>query len=77
MGDHVLFSVKDDGPGIDPAHHQRIFEVFKKLSKAGSSGVGLSLVRKTVEEAGGSVAVESQPGQGCTFSFIWPKQRTV
>lgn len=75
QGEMMLFWVKDDGPGIEPAHHQRIFEVFKKLSKAGSSGVGLSLVRKTVEEAGGSVTVESEPGQGCKFSFSWPKRQ--
>lgn len=73
-GDHYMFWVKDDGPGIAPAHHTRVFEVFKKLSKAGSSGVGLALVNKMVQESGGKVYLESDEGQGATFRFSWPKK---
>lgn len=76
QGDFVRFSVQDDGPGISPEFHQRIFKMFETLrprDDVEGSGMGLSLVQKTVETIGGSVSLESQPGQGSTFSFIWPK----
>lgn len=75
FGDYWLFSVRDNGPGIDPKHHERIFEVFEAIKVAGieSSGVGLSIVRKSVENAGGRVTVESSPGAGSVFRFTWPK----
>ncbi len=68
------FCVKDDGPGIAPRHHQAIFEVFRTLAPAGmgSTGIGLTLVKKIVEELGGTVEVESAEGQGAAFFFTWP-----
>ena len=70
------FSVSDNGPGIDPKFHSRIFEVFQTLQpkdKIESTGVGLSIVKKSVEALGGAVRVSSTLGQGTTFTFDWPK----
>lgn len=69
------FSVTDNGPGIDPAFHDRIFEVFQTLqpkNESDSSGVGLSIVKKSVEGLGGTIRVESTLDQGATFIFRWP-----
>jgi len=69
------FTVTDNGPGIEPRHHDRIFDVFEKLQTSAdvhSSGIGLSIVRKSVELLGGSVSVASAAGQGATFRFDWP-----
>jgi len=71
-----VFSVSDDGPGIDPAYHERIFVIFQTLQERDaveSTGVGLAIVKKIVERQGGSIWVTSQPGQGATFTFTWPK----
>jgi two-component system, LuxR family, sensor kinase FixL len=70
------FSVSDNGPGIDPVHHKRIFEIFQTLNprhQAEASGVGLTVVKKLVELRGGTIQVESKPGEGATFRFTWPK----
>jgi signal transduction histidine kinase len=70
------FQVKDDGPGIAPEFQERIFTIFQTLQSRDdqeTSGVGLSIVRKTVERAGGKVCVESSPPRrGSTFLFTWP-----
>jgi len=73
----VEFAVADDGQGIDPQYHEKIFVIFQTLAardKVEGSGVGLSLVKKIVESNGGIIAVESQPAQGATFRFTWPKR---
>jgi PAS domain S-box-containing protein len=78
-GDHYTFSVADNGPGIDPRHHERIFQLFQTLSprdRKESTGVGLALVKKIVELYGGRVWLESQTGQGSTFFFTLPKAGT-
>lgn len=70
------FSVADNGPGIDPKFHGRIFEVFQSLQskdKIESTGIGLAIVKKSVESLGGSIRVSSTPGLGTTFSFTWPR----
>lgn len=73
------FSVRDDGNGIDPRHHQRIFMIFERLGTQDdgeSTGVGLAVTKKIVENAGGTIGVRSDgvPGSGSTFHFTWPKK---
>ncbi len=74
--DAWLFSVTDNGCGIKEEHYERIFKIFQTLTakdQSESTGIGLTLVKKTVEFYGGRVWVESAVGQGSTFSFTWPK----
>lgn len=74
--DYYSFSVSDDGPGIEPEYHSRIFVIFQTLQERDaveSTGVGLTIVKKIVERQGGTVSVSSRPGQGATFTFTWPK----
>jgi PAS domain S-box-containing protein len=75
-GDRFAFHVADNGPGIDPQYHERIFGIFQTLQprdKVEGSGLGLALVKKIVEHRGGQVWVNSREGEGATFSFLWPK----
>jgi signal transduction histidine kinase len=75
----LVFSITDDGPGIDPAEQARIFQLFQTLrprDEVEGSGMGLALVKKTVESRGGQVTVASAVGQGATFRFYWPKGLT-
>jgi signal transduction histidine kinase len=68
----------DDGPGIDSQFHQRIFIMFQTLKprdEVEGSGMGLALVKKIVEQYGGTVKVESN-GRGCCFKFTWPTSIT-
>lgn len=70
------FGVMDNGPGIEPKHHERIFRMFQTLvprDKTDSTGVGLALVKRIVDKAGGRIWVESHLGTGSTFYFTWPK----
>ncbi|MDB5234007.1 MAG: hypothetical protein JWR44_1000 [Hymenobacter sp.] len=76
-GEFYLFSVADDGPGIDPEYHDRIFVIFQTLTERDtleSTGVGLAIVKKIVERQGGRIGVKSAEGQGAKFIFTWPKQ---
>ncbi len=74
-------SVADDGPGIPPEYHARIFRIFETLHSRDdreTSGIGLSIVKKTVERAGGRVRVESEPPlRGSVFRFTWPAATVV
>lgn len=68
------FAVADDGPGIDPDYHEHVFKIFQTLSidKPDSTGIGLSIVKKIVENRGGTLRLTSQVGQGTTVYFTWP-----
>lgn len=70
------FSVSDDGIGIEPQYHERIFTIFQTLQARDtieSTGIGLSIVKKIVEGQGGKIWVDSQLGAGATFYFTWRK----
>lgn len=71
------FSVSDNGPGIAPAYHERIWGLFQTLEardKVEGTGIGLSIVRKAAEAHGGRAWVESAEGEGATFFFTWSKE---
>ncbi len=73
----LVFHVIDDGPGIDPAYHQKIFGIFQTLNSRDtieSTGIGLSVVKKLVEKQQGTLAVESALGEGSKFTFTWTPQ---
>lgn len=77
LDDRYRVSVSDNGEGIDPRFHSKIFGVFQTLRQAGapeSTGVGLAIVKKAVEQHGFSVTVDSSLGNGSVFRFDWPRK---
>jgi signal transduction histidine kinase len=76
-GPHYQLSVADNGPGIEPQYHERIWQIFQTLEsrdKVEGTGIGLSVVRKIAEARGGRSWVESEAGKGAVFHVTWPKQ---
>lgn len=71
------FSVKDNGIGIDKEYYQKIFEIFQTLREKNemeSTGVGLAIVKKIIDDQGERIHVESKLGEGTTFTFTWRKK---
>lgn len=66
-------SIEDNGQGISPEHHEKIFDMFFRASEnSEGSGLGLYIVRETLHKLGGTISVESTPGKGSTFTFTIP-----
>ncbi|MFC6749266.1 sensor histidine kinase [Deinococcus aquaticus] len=75
-----MFQVHDNGIGIEPEYHERIFGVFQRLhgmEDYPGSGIGLAVTRSAAEQLGGHLWVDSVPGAGSTFSLALPAQAPV
>ena len=73
---HYKFTFQDDGPGIEPEYHEKIFGIFQTLRERDtkeSTGVGLAIVKKIIDDQKGTISVTSAPGKGAAFQFTWPK----
>ena len=75
IGEVVQWHVRDNGIGIDPRYHAKVLEPFQRLKEVDveGSGVGLAIVKKIVDAAGGQIRIESALGEGSTFFFTWPQ----
>jgi signal transduction histidine kinase len=76
--DHYEFSVKDDGIGIEPEFHERIFEIFQTLREKGeteSTGIGLAIVKRIIEDQNGKIWINSELGTGTEFIFTWSRTK--
>jgi signal transduction histidine kinase len=78
--DAVVFTVTDQGPGISPEQQDKVFDWFETDSKGSDhrgTGLGLSLVRSFVELHGGTVTIDSVPGQGTTVTCVFPVEHAA
>jgi signal transduction histidine kinase len=70
-----LFHVSDNGIGIPPEHHERIFGLFNKLDvKTDGTGIGLAIVKRIIDTHGGRIWVRSDAGKGAHFFFTLPPE---
>ena len=79
-GEFHQFSAGDNGIGIDPKYHQKIFEMYQRLKQIEDeegAGLGLPIVDRIIREHGGKVWVESEKGKGATFYFTLPKTSSL
>jgi signal transduction histidine kinase len=75
--DFYEFTVTDNGLGIAPEFHEKVFVMFQTLEPRDTvenTGVGLAIVKKIIEDKGGTISLESDLGQGATFRFTWSKR---
>jgi signal transduction histidine kinase len=70
-------TVTDNGPGVAPERHDEVFEAFWSTKGQRGTGLGLAVTRKIVEEHGGSIVLQSEPGPGATFVITLPTDRSV
>jgi len=76
-GAYWQFRVSDNGPGIEPKHYERIFQIFKTVAPeehSANTGIGLTIVKKIIEFYGGTIRVESRLEEGSSFIFTLPKK---
>jgi PAS domain S-box-containing protein len=77
-GENTVFFVRDNGIGIDPSQHDKVFELFYKVDKKSEgSGAGLAIVKKIIEVHRGRIWIESEAGKGCTVCFTIPHVKDV
>ena len=76
-GEDSVFFLRDNGIGIDPSQHEKVFDLFYQVDSGGDgTGAGLAIVKRIVEVHGGRVWIESEKGKGCTICFTLPEQST-
>ena len=73
----AVIEIADEGPGIAPEHHQKIFERFYRIDKArsrseGGSGLGLAIAKMSIEQLGGTIELSSATGSGSRFQIVIP-----
>ncbi|MCU0422229.1 MAG: PAS domain S-box protein [Bacteroidia bacterium] len=75
VSNEIEFQVIDNGPGIAEAYQEKVFRIFQTLEprdKIESTGIGLAIVKKIIDEKEGSIRIESKENEGCNFIFYWP-----